>query len=230
MTNSQDSPNRMKARIKAVLFDMDGLMIDSEPYHLKAFDTVLRRYNSSLSQEENKTRYIGIEDIVAAADMVERKQLPISKEELVQKKQQAYLQYLKSDIVAKVGLMELLISLKQLRLKTAVASGSALHEIKTIVANLNIREYFDFLCSSTQVSHGKPAPDVFLYAASNLGVDPASCLVLEDSPSGLYAGKAANMHVIIVPSRETEGKDFTGADAVLTSLREVSEYINNYFV
>ncbi len=215
--------------IKAVLFDMDGLMIDSEPFHQKAFDTVLKEYGSSLSVEENNVLYVGIGDIAAAADMVKRKQLPISKEELIQKKQAVYMQYLKSDIIAQDGLRELLIELKRLKFKTAVASGSTLDEIKAIVTHLKIDEYFDFLCSSSQVPNGKPAPDIFLFAASKLGVDPAECIVLEDAPSGLRAGIAANMHVVIVPSRETKGKDFTGADVVLISLKEVPAYIKQRF-
>jgi HAD superfamily hydrolase (TIGR01509 family) len=215
--------------IKAVLFDMDGLMIDSEPFHQKAFDAVLKEYGSSLSIEENNSLYVGIGDIAAAEDMVKRKQLPISKEELIQKKQTVYMQYLQSDIIAQDGLRGLLIELKRLKFKTAVASGSTLDEIKAIVTQLKIDKYFDFLCSSSQVSRGKPAPDIFLFAASKLGVNPTECIVLEDAPSGLRAGIAANMHVIIVPSRETVGSDFTGADAVLTSLKEVSEYIKTHF-
>jgi len=225
MHNFQSISTSENNRVQAVIFDMDGLMIDSEPFHQKAFDVVLKEYGSSLSVEENNVLYVGIGDIAAAADMVKRKQLPISKEELIQKKQAVYMQYLKSDIIAQDGLKELLIELKKLKLKTAVASGSTLDEINAIVTHLKIRKYFDFLCSSSQVPKGKPSPDVFLLAASNLGVDPSKCVVLEDAPSGLRAGIAAHMRVVIVPSRETEGQDFTGADTILTSLKEVSEYI-----
>ena len=229
MNNFQSTSTSKKDRIQAVIFDMDGLMIDSEPFHQKAFDTVLKEYGSGLSIAENNSLYVGIGDIAAAEDMVKRKQLPISKEELIQKKQTVYMQYLQSDIIAQDGLIELLIELKQLKFKTAVASGSTLDEIQAIVKHLKIDEHFDFLCSSSQVPKGKPAPDIFLYAASKLGVDPTKCVVLEDAPSGLCAGKAANMHVIIVPSRETIGKDFTGADVVLNSLKEVPAYIKQLF-
>jgi HAD superfamily hydrolase (TIGR01509 family) len=229
MNNFQSTSTSQKRRIQAVIFDMDGLMIDSEPFHQKAFDTVLKEYGSGLSIAENNSLYVGIGDIAAAEDMVKRKQLPISKEELIQKKQTVYMQYLQSDIIAQDGLRELLIELKRLKFKTAVASGSTLDEIKAIVTHLKINEYFDFLCSSSQVSRGKPAPDIFLFAASKLGVNPTECIVLEDAPSGLRAGIAANMHVIIVPSRETVGSDFMGSDAVLTSLKEVSEYIKTHY-
>lgn len=208
---------------------MDGLMIDSEPFHQKAFDEALKEVGSSLSVEENNERYVGITDLDAAFDMIERKHLHVKPIDLVTRKQHFYKRYLQTHITANDGLLELLHFLKHSDIKVAIASSSTLEEISSVIDRLEIRDYIDFYCSGTQVPKGKPAPDVFLFAASNLGTDPTECVVLEDAPSGLRAGKAANMHVIVVPSRETKGKDFTEADAIFTSLKEVPEYIKQRF-
>ncbi len=219
----------IKHKIKAVIFDMDGLMIDSEPYHQKAFDLVLKKYGSSLSIEENSA-YVGIGDAAAARDMITRKKLPITAEELISQKESVYMTYLHTDILPKDGLVDLLKFLKSKGILTSVASGSILNEIQAVLKHLNIEKYFDFYCSSTQVARGKPAPDVFQYAVEHLGVSPGDCIVLEDAPSGLQAGKSANIPVIIVPSLETKDKDFSTADHIVASLRDLPELLTTFYL
>ncbi len=144
---------------------MDGLMIDSEPFHQKAFDEALKEVGSSLSVEENNERYVGITDLDAAFDMIERKQLHIKPIDLVIRKQHFYKRYLQTHITANDGLLELLRFLKHSEIKVAIASSSTLEEIGSVIDRLKIRDYIDFFCSGTQVPKGKPDPDVFLYAA-----------------------------------------------------------------
>lgn len=205
---------------------MDGLMIDSERYHQMAFDLVLREYDSSLSLEENNALYVGIGDEAAAKDLVKRKFLPISTEELLKKKSRHYREFLKNDIAPKEGLIRLLDYLRARKLKIGLASGSSLDEIKLVLTKLKLHNYYDYYCSSSQVRKRKPAPDVFLFASDKLNVYSSDCLVLEDAPSGLTAGKAAGMKVVIVPSRETQGSDFSSADYILPSLNYVPHIID----
>lgn len=211
--------------IKAVLFDMDGLMIDSEPYHQKAFDAALREVGSSLSEEENTAHYVGISDKDAAQDMIRRKGLALTTDQLVTRKLELYRQYIQTEIIAKPGLLELLQFLTKNNIKKAVASSSSIEDIRAVVDHLEILHYFDALCSATQVAKGKPAPDIFLFASSKLAIPPHECLVLEDAPSGLAAGKSAGMTVIVIPSRETMGRDFSTADYMLGSLSEVPKLL-----
>ncbi len=212
--------------IKAVLFDMDGLMVDTEPLHLQAYNIVLRKYGKHLTEKEVVRRYIGTADIDGSRDMVVRFQLPISAEELVNAKQVKAKQLLKNNIVVQLGLMELLTDLKKAGYKIAIASSSQLETIEIIVDGLKITSLIDALSSAEEVKRGKPAPDVYLLAAKKLGVDPSECLVLEDAPKGVQAGKAAGMKVFAIPSEYTKGQDFSLADKVLNSLSEVSEFIN----
>lgn len=208
------------SRVHAIIFDMDGLMIDSEPYHCRSFDKVFRQFGKRLTEEENNKHYVGISDKDAAEDMVQRYGLPLLPDDLVRQKQDAYLTYL-TQVTPQPGLLDLLNKLKMRKYKTAVASSSMLREIEAVVSALKVKSFFDILCSAQEVQHGKPAPDLFLYAAERLVIPPAQCLVLEDATSGVRAAKAAGMFSIAVPSRETIKSDFSLATVRVNSLNDI---------
>lgn len=208
-------------QIQAVLFDMDGLMVDTEPLHLQAFNFALKKFGKHLTEEENTKRYIGTPDIDGAKDMVVRFNLPISVSEFLKVKQDKSRELLSGHLIPESGLIELLNDLKENGYKVAIASSSALENIKAIVKNLGVGDLIDQLASAEEVKQGKPAPDVYLLAAEKLGVKPEECLVLEDAPKGVQSGKAAGMKVFAVPSQYTKGQDFSQADKVLSSLSEV---------
>ena len=207
--------------IKAVIFDMDGLMVDSEPVHFKAYEQVLGELGKTVPESDYAERYVGISDGDAAQDIVKRYHLPISAKELLTRKAAAFAKLLPGNVVPKEGLFDLLKDLRAHGYKTAVASGAMLPDIEKIIASLGLQDSFDALCSAEQVAHGKPAPDVFLLAAQKLGVQPAESLVLEDAPVGAQAAHAAGMKCYAIPSRETKGRSFNGATQVLSSLNEV---------
>lgn len=207
--------------IRAVILDMDGLMIDSEPLHVKAYDQVLKQFGQGLTEEENSQRYVGISDRDIARDMVKRYGLPTSEEELIKRKREKDKQLLREEVVAQPGLIELLSSLKTSGLKTAIASSASLEEIETVMSALDIKPMIDTYCSADQVSKGKPEPDLFMLAATKLGILPKCCLVLEDAPSGIEAAAKAGMKSVAVPSRETIGQNFDNATLRLNNLTEL---------
>lgn len=213
-------------KIKAVLFDMDGLMVDSEPLHLLAFNEVFKRYGKHLSEEDNKRFYLGRTDEESVGNMVERFGLPISPNELSLKKFEAYQQIIETHIVPQPGLLKLLDNLHQSGYKIAVVSNSVLESIKKVIEIFKIGSLINIYASGEEVEHGKPAPDVYLLAAKKLMIGPSECLVLEDSPLGVQAGKNAGMKVFAIPSQYTKDEDFSLADQVLNSLDEVFELIN----
>lgn len=212
--------------IKAVIFDMDGLMIDSEPLIFQAYKEVFGKYSRQLSEKEYNQRYIGVSEADESKDMVVRFNLSISAEDLVLAKRSRYNQLLNDHLVAQPGLIELLTSLHQNGYKTAIGSSANLKNIKKVVDKLNISSLIGAYASAEEVKKGKPAPDVYLLAAKKLGVNPAECLVLEDAPKGVQAGKSAGMQVFAIPSKETKDQDFSQADKVLNSLSEVFELIS----
>jgi beta-phosphoglucomutase family hydrolase len=211
--------------IRAVIFDMDGLMIDSEPFHYKAFRKVFNSFGKELTQAEHFARYVGISDIDAAKDMVTRFDISLSPEELARRKQAQYVILLQDQMVPRPGLKELLESLQKYRYKKAIASSSTLNEIEAVINALHIATFIDGYYSAEQVSKGKPAPDIFLLAAEKLGVKPQECLVLEDGTRGIDAAIAAKMFCYAIPSRETKNLDFSKANRTLGSLAEVSYFL-----
>ena len=211
--------------IKGVIFDMDGLMIDSEPLHVKAFDAILRDYGHELTEAENKERYLGISGLDCARDMVTRYQLPLTPEEVADLEHQNYMKLMGGEAIVQPGLMELLKQLKEAGFKIAIASGAPVAEIEHIIGVLKIESYIDSYTSAQEVDHGKPAPDIFLLAAKKMNEPPARCLVLEDAAPGIAAAEAAGMVRFAVPSRETKGQDFSSATKILGSLAEVFQLI-----
>lgn len=209
--------------IKAVIFDLDGLMVDSEPVHYKAYAQVFQQEGKELPEQEYAKNYVGISDGDTARDMVSRYHLKISPQELLERKDAVFTQLLPGNVVPQKGLYELMEQLRAHGYKTAVASGALLSAIEQIIKALKLENSFDILCSAEAVAHGKPAPDLFLFAAKKLNVPPAECLVLEDAPPGVQAARAAGMKCFAIPSRETKGRDFSSADKVLANLGDVFE-------
>jgi len=202
-------------------------MIDSEPIHYKAFDEAIKTFGRHIPIEEFNHFYPGLSDLDQAKDMVKRYNLPITAEELVQRKQTIARRMLREEVVPQPGLIDLLKQLDENHYKKAVASSSLLVEIELVINALQINHLIDAYCSSEEVSHGKPAPDLFLLAAKKLEVLPENCLVLEDAPSGIKAAKAAGMKSYAIPSRETKGQDFSEATHVLINLSEVFSYLQH---
>lgn len=226
-TTTEQEKQKIKeilTHVGAVIFDMDGLMIDSEPFHCRAFDKVFKQFGKELTEEENNKYFVGISDKDAAENMVRQYNLPLSPEELVKQKQTAYLEYL-NQITPQPGLIDLLKILQKHNYKKAIASSSMLTEIDAVVTALNVKPFFEAFCSAQEVKHGKPAPDVFLLAAERLEIPPKQCLVLEDATSGIKAAKAAGMFSIAVPSRETADSDFSNATAILPNLDELAKIL-----
>lgn len=209
--------------LQAVIFDLDGLMVDTEPLHYKAYANVLGDLGVSYSVEDN-AQYLGMQDSDQSKDMIQRYGLSVAVEELVRRKAEVY-KGLLGEIKPRPGLSEVLHYLQGEGYRKAIASGSALVEIQTIAKALKVEPFFDGYFSSEQVEHGKPAPDLFLYAAENINTPPSNCLVLEDTPKGIEAAVRAGMSCYAIPSNETKGMDFQKATRVMESLSDVPKYL-----
>ena len=186
--------------IKAVLFDMDGLMVDTESLATKAFIHSAKKQGYEMTKEETllvlgfttKSIYEFWENYF--------KDSYVSGKKLVDD----HYEYIE-DILFTTGpkkmpfIEELLIYLKDNNYKVAVASSSNMNHIVNNMEKTGLIKYIDELASGAEVKNGKPAPDVFLLAAERLGVKPEECLVLEDSKAGVIAGSTAGVKVIMVP-------------------------------
>ncbi|MBW3569043.1 HAD family phosphatase [Candidatus Parcubacteria bacterium] len=209
-------------RFEAVIFDMDGLMVDSEHLHSRSFEIVLN--NHGVKPELNESGIIqtlGVGTPKNWEKLKEKYNLKDSVEKLTRQKHDAYVKLI-PEISDMPGLKPLLKDLKKSKIKLAVASGSSKHNIDEILNLLNIKSYFDAVVSGEELDNAKPAPDIFLEATKHLNVTPANCIILEDAQSGIKAGKAAGATVVAVPNRFSKNQDLFEADHIFNSLEDLS--------
>ena len=209
--------------IKAVIFDMDGVMIDSELVQSKAFEAVIKEYGKvPVYNESGVVHTIGIRSRENWEVIKKKHSIEEETDILIEKRRAIYGQLLETEIKPMPGLLELLALLKKHKVKIALASSSNLKHIDLVLSRLNIRDYFEVIVSGDMVQKGKPFPDVFEETARRLRVLPAKCLVLEDTESGVNAAKDAGMNVIVIPNRFTQNQDFSNADLVINTLQRLA--------
>ena len=206
--------------IKAILFDLDGLMVDSEPHSIASGQAVLAKRGVQFDQAALDS-VLGQRVIETAQTAIRLFQLPEQPDDLAREKAEYQIAHLNGNVTAMPGLLELLDWIDQSGLKKAVASSGLRRYIDAVLTVTNLRERFDVIISADDVVNGKPAPDVFLAAARALNVAPENCLVLEDAPFGVQAAKAAGMTCFAVPNVHSHALDLSLADRILSSLHDV---------
>lgn len=211
--------------LKAVIFDMDGVIIDSEPIHAVVAIETLKQNGAKFSTGMNTLdRFAGMAISAVFSILKAEHQIKASVEELVACHEAGILKYVKETAEDPIqGILPLLESLKGKNIPVAIASSSTKKMIQSVVDKLKLTDYFQQLVSGEEVSRGKPYPDVYLATASRLGVAPERCLVIEDSKNGTIAAKDAGMFCIGFRNPNTnEGKqDLSRADMVVDHITEI---------
>ena len=210
----------------AVLFDMDGLMVDTEPLAREAWAQVAGGYGATIT-DDLFGRMLGRRTVESAQLVLAELQLPISVDELVSRKTGAYLATLEAGVPVMPGLWELLDAIERRGLPWAVATSTPRPVAQVVLDRLGVTGRFRALACGDEVTHGKPAPDIFLLAAARLDVPPAVCLALEDSRPGCAAAVAAGMRVIAVPGEYSRGEAFADAYRCFHSLAEVTSALDD---
>ncbi|OGW67598.1 MAG: hypothetical protein A3H49_07940 [Nitrospirae bacterium RIFCSPLOWO2_02_FULL_62_14] len=217
--------------LRAIIFDFDGVVADSEPIHLAVFQRVLGELGFILSPEEYYAEYLGYDDKGCfLAFLTAHGQAPSTEliGELVARKARAYLDHIKQHLVIFPGVRELVRDAAS-RHRLAIASGALRNEIEYALECAGIRKEFEHITSAEDVRCGKPDPEPFAHAlaslnrASRSGQDrlaPGDCLVIEDSIPGIRAAHAAGMKVLAVANTHTV-QDLHEADALTHSLTDV---------
>jgi beta-phosphoglucomutase len=205
--------------ISTVLFDLDGLLSDTETLHCRAYQAVLRRHGQELSDEHYAEAWIRLG--LGIADFLRTRGLDLDPAGLRKAKAAEYTHLVETCCVAMPGAMALLDRLKGRR-GLGLASSAWSDAVYAVLKKLAIAERFSCIVTGAEVERLKPHPDIFLEAARRLGVPPSECVVIEDAEKGIRAGKAAGMKCIAVPNRFTAGNDFSAADLVLGSLDDVT--------
>jgi len=189
------------SNFKAVIFDMDGVLIDSEPVWKIAMQAVFDEVGCNLTKKDfQKTVGLRLDEVIkywhqhAGWESVSPKEV---EDRIVQK----MVELLSNDGKPLTGVVDTLKHLKKEGIKIGLATSSYSILIDTVLDKLEIREYFDFTHSAELEDFGKPHPAVYLTVAKKLEVNPLECLVIEDSLNGIISGKAARMKVVCIPEK-----------------------------
>jgi len=182
---------------QAVIFDMDGVIVDSEPRHERAFLEVVDALGYGDSHGLRFADYVGRADQELWLDFVAKHRPVQTVAELLALKQERIIEILRREQPLFDGLPELVEKLAD-KYRLGLASGSERMIVEEVLAWQGLRRFFAVTVAASDVKHGKPAPDIFLHAAELLGVKPNACCVIEDSKPGIAAAIAAGMRVIAI--------------------------------
>lgn len=211
--------------IKAVIYDVDGTMVDSEPLHIAAWDKALQSYNHQLNDlsENLRATMAGKKPAVIAQEMVDDLKLPIDSETLLTKKTEIFMELIKTDLQGMPGIVDSVHRLKEAGYKLGIGTSLSREYLTIVLHNLNVQQFFDVIVTGDEIKNGKPHPETYLMVAEKLGVNPAECVVIEDANTGIKSAKAAGCVCIAITNPNALPQDTALADKVISSLDEVTE-------
>jgi beta-phosphoglucomutase-like phosphatase (HAD superfamily) len=209
--------------IDAILFDMDGVLMDSEPLHLRATQFALGE-RAGYTERDNRS-FFGVTDAEMFRILRILFNLDPSTDDLVRKKRERLVALVRAEGRGLPGVPEIPLRFREAGFRLGLVSASARPIIDTILETVGLRRAFETIVSGDEVARGKPAPDGYLMAARRLAVDPERCFVVEDTRNGVLAAKAAGMTVAAVPSSASDHEDFSPADLVLPSLEALPKVL-----
>lgn len=211
---------------QAIIFDLDGLLIDSEIISYQLYQDLLCKYNQSFTVEKYSQNYSGKSAVTNMENLIKNYQLPITVQEGLDFMARHKQEYFNQGVKLKDGALELLQYLKNNHYQIVLATSSIPKRALGVLKQNQIDTYFDQMVFGTEIKQGKPYPDIFLKACKKVAVKPEDALVLEDSEAGIEAASRANIPVICIPDMKMPESRFQAMTTkILDSLTQVIDYL-----
>ncbi len=205
--------------MKAVIFDMDGVIIDSEPLHIKLEMELLEELGGKITKEEHSA-FVGTTDYHMWSTLKDRFRIEEPLEEIIDMKRRRFIENI--HLVCLVDNFEQFVNILYGEgYRMGLASSNNRKIVDIVMDRFKLDKYLEVSISGEDVSQGKPHPEIFLKAAKKMNVEPSSCLVIEDAENGVIAAKAAGMKCIGLKSPYAIGQDLSQADLIVSNFNEL---------
>jgi beta-phosphoglucomutase len=189
----------MSSKIKAVIFDMDGVLIDAKDWHYEALNKALKLFGLEITRAEHETTYDGLPTKAKLEMLSREKGLSRSLHSFINEIKQQYTMEMVNNLCRPMFHHEYLLSkLHQQGYKLSVASNSITNTVSVMMDHAHLKQYLEFFISNEDVKNGKPDPEMYNLSIKKLGLTPEECLIIEDNENGLKAAYASGAHVLKV--------------------------------
>ncbi|NQU22065.1 MAG: HAD family phosphatase [Candidatus Nealsonbacteria bacterium] len=209
--------------MQAAIFDMDGLMLNTEEVYTLVGTELLARRGYEFS-DELKNAIMGLRPQPTFETMIRWHALDESWQQMAADSNQIFLALLDEHLAPLPGLFDLLDALERAEVPKAIATSSDRRLVEACLSPFDLQGRFQFVLTAADVTHGKPEPEIYLTAASRLGLPPQETVVLEDSQNGCLAASAAGAYTVAVPGEHSRDQDFSCASLVVESLADKRLY------
>ena len=209
--------------LKAILFDMDGVIVDTEPLHSKAYHLMFDAVNINVS-DELYASFTGKSTISICRTLVSHFQLSEAPETLVTLKRKYFKQIFETDKDLHLieGVLELIKDYHDNGLTLVLASSASMTTINNVFARFDLDKFFIAKLSGADLKASKPHPEIFIKAAEASGYETSECLVIEDSTNGIKAAKAANIYCVAFKSPHSKNQDYSHANFVISDFKDIA--------
>ena len=213
----------MDSGAKAVAFDLDGLLVNTEILYFEVGDTILSRRGHRFDQEL-RDKMMGLPGTVAFEVMIEHHALSDTVADLQTESTEIFSEILETRLEPMPGALDLLAALDRANIPKCIATSSGREFLDKVLTKLDLTSHFAFFLTSESITQGKPHPEIYQKAATNFGVSPGELVVLEDSQNGCRAAVGSGAQAIAVPGDHSRSHDFSGAALVADTLADPKIY------
>lgn len=212
--------------VKAIIFDMDGVLVNTEPHHIILEKKLFAGLNLDISEKEHSS-YMGKATDVMWTEIIQKHNLPYKIQELTERNRKALIKHFSElkEIELMPGIINVLEKFYLKKIPMAVATSSDAETTEIILSRTGLSKYFLCKVNSSLIKRSKPAPDIFLYTADLLSVKPMECMVIEDSENGIIAAKSAGMFCVAYTGKSSGSQDQSLADVCIDDFLQLEAII-----